>query len=218
MSEQTKAEKPVRRKAVRDPEGTRARILAAAREEFALHGLSGARVDRIAERADTNKRMLYYYVGNKESLFLVVLEAAYADIRAAERKLSLELLAPDEAIAKLIDFTWHYFIEHPEFLTLLNNENLHQARHLAQSQQIQSMNSPLIRMLETVLTRGVAEGVFRPGVDPVQLYISIAGLAYFYLGNLHTLAVIFGRDLMTREARAARLSHMIELVLESLKA
>ena len=209
-----KAETP---KATRDPEGTRARILAAATEEFARHGLGGARVERIAEAAGTNKRMLYYHVGNKESLYLTVLEGAYEHIRAAERTLSLETLDPPDAIARLIGFTWQYFIDHPEFMALLNTENLHRAELLKTSQKVHAMHSPFVQLLADVLARGAAQGLFRTGVDPVQLYISIAGLAYFYLSNVHTLSVIFGRDLLAEEAKDARLNHMVELVLASLR-
>ncbi|WP_431862057.1 TetR family transcriptional regulator [Azospirillum sp.] len=209
--------KPRKAGTPRDPEGTRARILAAARDEFARHGLGGARVDRIAEAAGTNKRMLYYHVGNKQELYLAVLEAAYADIRTAERALSLETLAPPDAIARLIAFTWQYFIEHPEFLALLNTENIHRAEHLRRSQNVASMHSPFVRLIADVLARGEADGVFRTGVDPVQLYISIAALAYFYLSNVHTLSAIFGRDLLAESAKSERLAHMTELVLASLR-
>lgn len=205
-------------KVTRDPEGTRARILAAATEEFARHGLGGARVDRIAEAAGTNKRMLYYHVGNKESLYLAVLEGAYEHIRVTERTLSLETLSPPEAIARLIGFTWQYFIDHPEFMALLNIENLHRAELLKGSDKVPSMHSPFVRLIGDVLKRGVEQGLFRDGVDAVQLYISIAGLSYFYLSNVHTLSVIFGRDLMAEDEKAVRLSHMVELVLHSLRA
>ncbi|MCG5240903.1 TetR family transcriptional regulator [Azospirillum doebereinerae] len=209
---------PAPAKVTRDPEGTRARILAAATEEFARHGLGGARVDRIAEAAGTNKRMLYYHVGNKESLYLAVLEGAYEHIRVTERTLSLETLSPPDAIARLIGFTWQYFIDHPEFMALLNIENLHRAELLRGSDKVPSMHSPFVRMIGDVLARGVEQGIFRTGVDAVQLYISIAGLSYFYLSNVHTLSVIFGRDLMAEPEKAARLSHMVELVLHSLRA
>lgn len=204
-------------KVTRDPEGTRARILAAATEEFARHGLGGARVDRIAEAAGTNKRMLYYHVGNKESLYLAVLEGAYEHIRVTERTLSLETLNPPDAIARLIGFTWQYFIDHPEFMALLNIENLHRAELLKTSDKVPSMHSPFVQMIAEVLKRGVEQGIFRAGVDPVQLYISIAGLSYFYLSNVHTLSAIFRRDLMAEPAQAARLAHMVELVLQSLR-
>ena len=197
----------------RDAERSREAILDAARDEFAQHGLGGARMDRIAERAAVNKRLIYYYFGNKDELFLAVLEATYAGIREAERALHLTDLPPVEAVRKLIEFTWNYYLQHPEFLTLLNSANLHRAEHLARSDRVREMNSPLIATLGEILERGRVEGHFRGGVDPVQLYISIAGLAYFYLSNRHTLSAIFGRDLMAPKARAQRLSHMTEVIL-----
>lgn len=198
---------------VRDPERTRARILDAARDEFAAHGLGGARVDRIARNAEANKRMLYYYYGNKDDLFLAVLEAAYAHIREAEKALHLTEVEPSEAIRRLVAFTWEYYLEHPEFMTLLNSANLHRARHLEKSGTVRSMHSPFVAMIDEILERGRKSGEFRAGVDPVQLYISIASLTYFYLGNKYTLSAIFGRDLLSPRAKAERLAHMTELVL-----
>ena len=200
-------------KAARDPEQTRARILEAARAEFARHGLGGARVDRIAASAGANKRMLYYYFGNKDDLFQAVLEATYAHIRDAEKAMNLLAVDPPEAIRRLVAFTWNYYLEHPEFLNLLNSANLHQARHLKTSEHVRTMHSPFVAMIEEILERGRKAGVFRAGVDPVQLYVSIAGLSYFYLGNNHTLSAIFGRDLLHPRARAERLAHMSDLVL-----
>ena len=201
-----------RHSGTRDPEGTRSRILDAATKEFARLGLGGARVDRIAVRADANKRMLYYYFGDKEGLFLAVLEHTYARIRAAEQKLRLLDAPPVEAIARLVEFTWRYYLQHPEFLTLLNSENLHRARHLKRSKDIRATNSPLIATLGEILRRGAAQGVFRTGVDPLQLYVSIAGLAYFFLSNNHTLSQVFDRDLASVPAREERLAHMTTLV------
>lgn len=203
--------------AVRDPGLTRARILAAAKSEFARAGLGGARVDRIAALAGANKRMLYYYFGNKDELFRAVLEATYEHIRESEKALRLEAVAPPEAIRRLVAFTWHYFLEHPEFLSLLNSENLHRAEHLKQSTKVRRMHSPLVAMIRAILDRGRRSGEFRDGVDAMQLYISIAGLAFFYLGNNYTLSAIFGRDLKARKARDARLAHMTELVLGYLR-
>jgi AcrR family transcriptional regulator len=196
----------------RDPEGTRARILEAATWEFARSGLGGARVDRIAERAGANKRMLYYYFGDKDGLFLAVLEHAYEGIRAAELELHLLDAPPVEGVRRLVEFTWRYYLAHPEFLTLLNSENLHRARHLKHSKNIRATNSPLIATLAEILRRGAAEGTFRSGVDALQLYVSIAGLAYFYLSNNHTLSQVFDRDLAAPAAREERLAHMIALV------
>jgi AcrR family transcriptional regulator len=200
----------------RDPERTRARILDAATREFARYGLGGARVDRIAASAGANKRMLYYYFGDKDALFQAVLEHSYESIRNAEQELNLLDVDPVEGVARLVAFTWHYYIAHPEFLTLLNSENLHRGKHLKGSRRIRATNSPLIATLDEILARGVRGGTFRPGIDALQLYISIAGLSYFYLSNNHTLSAVFGRELSTPDARAERLAHMIELVVGSL--
>ena len=201
----------------RDPERTRQRILDAATGEFARYGLGGARVDRIAARAGANKRMLYYYFGDKERLFLAALEERYAHIRNAERALELEHVAPVEALRRLIDFTWQYFIDHPEFMTLLNSENLHKGRHVARSRRVREMHSPLVATLRRVLERGEREGVFRKGIDPVQLYISIAGEGYFYLSNRYTLAQIFKRDLMSKSALTARARHNATMILNAVR-
>jgi len=204
-------------RALRDADRTRAAILAAATREFARCGLGGARVDRIAAGAKTNKRMLYYYFGNKEALFRAVLEAAYARIRAAEKDLQMQDVAPPEGVRRLVEFTWRYYLAHPEFMTLLNSENLHRARHLKRSRQVRAMNSPLIDTLGDVLRAGARRGEFRPGVDALQLYVSIAALSYFYLGNNHTLSAVFGRDLATAQARRERLAHMTEVILGYLR-
>jgi AcrR family transcriptional regulator len=201
----------------RDPKRSRAAILEAATAEFARCGLGGARVDRIAARAGANKRMLYYYFGDKDALFRAVLEAAYAEIRASEQALKLLDAPPQEAIAALVRFTFRYYIEHPEFITLLNSANLHRARHLKDSKCARALNSPLIALIGTILERGAREQAFRRGVDPVQLYISIAALGYFYLGNAHTLSAIFGRNLAAKRALERRATHMVEVVLGYLR-
>ena len=204
---------PAGEERLRDADRSQSTILAAARDEFAEYGLGGARVDRIAERAGLNKRLIYYYFEDKDKLFQAVLESVYTDIRERESNLRLTELEPATAVRRLIEFTWDYYREHPEFITLLNSANLHRAEHLARSDRVREMNSPLIATLGEILERGRVEGHFRGGVDPVQLYISIAGLAYFYLSNRHTLSAIFGRDLMAPKARAQRLSHMTEVIL-----
>ncbi len=198
---------------LRDADRSQAAILLAARDEFAEFGLGGARMERIAERSGLNKRLIYYYFDDKEKLFEAVLAQAYQHIREAERALHLLDLKPAEAVRRLVEFTWNYYLAHPEFLTLLNSANLHKARHLQDSNRVRSLNSPLIDMLGEILERGRKEGSFRGGIDPVQLYVSIAGLSYFYLSNSHTLSAIFDRDLMTAKARAERLSHMTDVIL-----
>jgi AcrR family transcriptional regulator len=202
----------------RDPERTRARILDAATAEFARYGLGGARVDRIAQRAGANKRMLYYYFGSKEALFLAALEESYAHIRNAEQDLDLEHRDPREALKRLVEFTWRYFLEHPEFLTLLNSENLHRGRHVQRSKRVRELHSPLVETLGAILRRGEREGYFRGGVDPVQLYISIAGEGYFYLSNRYTLSRIFGRDLMAPRELHGRARHITDLVLNAVRS
>jgi AcrR family transcriptional regulator len=197
----------------RDADRSQNTILAAARDEFAEYGLGGARMDRIAERAGLNKRLIYYYFEDKETLFQAVLEQAYRDIREQERTLHLLDLEPAQAVRKLVEFTWNYYLEHPEFLTLLNSANLHKARHLEGSQRARQLNSPLIEMLAEILERGRRDGSFRGGVDALQLYVTIAGMSYFYLSNNFTLSAIFGRDLMAPKARSERLSHMCDVVL-----
>jgi AcrR family transcriptional regulator len=202
----------------RNRDRTRTQILAAARDEFAERGFDGARVDAIAERAGSNKRMLYYYFDNKEALFLAVMEDTYRSIREAERELKLLEMPPIEAIKALMTFTWNYYIEHPEFLSILNTENLYRGTHLKRSGQLHSLNSKVIETLQEILVRGRSEGVFRGGVDPLQLYISIAALSYFYLSNNYTLSAVFGRALDTPRARVERLQHMIDMVLGYLVA
>src|SRR6185503_18742141 len=175
--------------AARDADASRARILDAATAEFAAHGLGGARVDRIALAAS-----------------------------AAEQQLNLGRLDPVAAIRRLVAFTWNYFVAHPEFVTLLNSENLHRARHIRGVTRIARIQSPLIATLGDILARGERAGVFRRGVDPVQFYITIAGVGYFYFSNRFTLSTIFERDLMAPKARAERLAHMTDVILGYLAA
>ena len=201
----------------RNPVRNQERILQAATEEFARYGLGGARVDRIAARAGANKRMLYYYYGNKEDLFLAVLEARYAHIRRAELGLHLLDLDPIQGMRRMVEFTWNYYLKHPEFLTLLNSENLHRGRHLKRSRDVAAMRSPLIALLRDLLLRGERAGKFRKGVDPVQLYISIAGEGYFYLSNRYTLSRIFDRDLMAPRALSGRARHISDMILNALR-
>ena len=156
--------------------------------------------------------MLYYHVGKKDDLYLAVLEGAYEKIRAEERGLDLEHLDPPQAIERLIDFTWNYLSGIRNSSRCSNTENLAKARHLKRSTKVKSMHSPFVEMIRTVVTRGIESGDFVVAVDPVQLYISIAALCFFYLSNAATLSVIFGRDLLAKEAKDERLAHMVALV------
>jgi len=200
-------------KKLRDADATQKRILSAAKKEFAKNGLGGARVDEIAARAKANKRMIYHYFGNKEDLFQVVLEAAYQDIRTAEQKLELEHLPPREALEKLVRFTWDYYLKNPEFLTLVNSENLHKARHLKKSEVIEVLSERFVAMVGGLLDRGVSDGVFRAGIDPVQLNITIAAIGYYYLTNRFTGNIVYKRDLMAEEALNDRIAFNIDTIM-----
>ncbi len=201
----------------RKPDETKLLILKAATAEFAAKGLGGARVDAIAERAGANKRMLYHYFGNKDDLYTAVMEEAYAQIRGHEAELHLEDLEPVEAVRKLVTYTFNYYLDYPEFISLLNDANLYGAVHVKRSERIQAMHSPMVDRIREVLDRGAEAGEFRTGVDPVQLYVTIAALGYFYLSNASTLGAIFGRKLTTQRALADRLEHAVDVVVGFLR-
>ncbi|RCS58292.1 TetR/AcrR family transcriptional regulator [Parvibium lacunae] len=201
----------------RDPERTRLKILDAATSEFARHGLGGTRVDRISKRAGSNERMLYYYFGSKEKLFLAVLERAYLSFVAAERALELDLAEPEKAIQTLCCFIWDYYWDHPELVRLLNSENLHQAKHLKRSARLQELLSPLVSHLGDILAEGVKQGLFRADIDAAEAYIKIGSLGYFYISNQHTIAAVLGRDITSVAARRARYASNLEMVLAYLR-
>jgi AcrR family transcriptional regulator len=204
-------------KSLRDPERTRAAILRAATAEITAKGLNGARVDTIAKRAGVNKRMLYHYFGDKQGLYLAVLEHTYAAIRAAEIGLNLTELDPIAGMRKLVLFTWEYFIAHPEFLSLLATENLNRAAYLKKSKHIRHLHVPLVGMIGALLERGAEQRIFRAGVDPVELYITIAGLGFFYMSNRHTLSTIFSNDLSQPKRLSQRGEHIVAVVLAFLQ-
>jgi len=209
-------EKPPPRQ--RNPAQTKKDILVAAREEFCEYGLDGARVDRIARRAASNKRLLYHYFGNKEALYSAVLLDAYREIRLGERELHLQELSPAKAMRKLVGFTFDHFRRHPWFIRLLSTENILRAEHLKRIPEIPGLHSPIVEQIRTVLAAGQREGLFRRGVDPVQLYISIAGIGYFYFSNIHTLSVIFAAPLKSEEGIAERRAHVEDVILGYLRA
>jgi TetR/AcrR family transcriptional regulator len=153
----------------RDPDRTREAILAAAQDEFAAKGLFGGRVNAIARRAGANKRMIYHYFGNKEGLYLAALERVYEGLRGSERTLDLAHLDPELAITRLVEFNFDYSRRHPELISLINSENLHRARHLSRSKKVRQLHSPFVKLIGDILRRGVAKGVFRPGLDPVDV-------------------------------------------------
>ncbi|WP_152048362.1 TetR/AcrR family transcriptional regulator [Aureimonas psammosilenae] len=205
-------------RATRNPERTRAAILEAARREISEKGLAGARVDVVARRAGTNKRMIYHYFGDKDGLYLAVLEEAYRHIRHAERRLDLAHREPADGLAELALFTWHYYLDHPEFLSILSTENLNHARYLRQSPGIAEMHSNFIDELRDVLARGTEAGVFKPGLDPVNVYMTIASLAWFHQSNRYTLSTIFRRDLQSRAENDRWGDHIVATVLASVRA
>lgn len=197
----------------RNAAATQARILKAAKSEFARSGLGGARIDVIAERARANKRMIYHYFGNKEQLFQKIVEDAYVDIRSAEQELELDNLPAAEALRTLVSFTWNYYLENPEFIRLVNSENLHEARHLKQSDIIHAVSQQFVDMVDGILKRGAESGEFRAGIDPVQLNITIAAIGFYYLTNRYTGSIIFDRDLMSQQALDDRLAFNLETIM-----
>ena len=196
---------------------TKASILAAGRLAFAERGFEGARVDAIAERAGANKRLIYHYFGNKEDLYRAVLLDAYQEIRRGERALSLERLGPAEGMDRLVRFTFRHFLANPWFTRLLSTENVENARFLKQLPDIPALHSPLVGQIRDLLQRGEEAGVFRTDVDPIQLYISIAGLGYFYVSNMATLSVIFARDLSNTAMLQEREAQAVQMVMDYLR-
>jgi AcrR family transcriptional regulator len=176
---------------------TREHILRAAIDVFATSGFGGARVERISRQARTTDRMIYYYFGSKERLFVAVLETIYQELGDAEAALDLSGLDAQQSLRAIVRFTWNHYRAHPELLSLLNNENLHQGRHVARSKRVKQLSFPLLSILSKVLARGVKEKAFRPRIQVHDLYIAICSLGYFYLSNRFTLSAFLGRPLMT---------------------
>ncbi|HVZ45185.1 MAG TPA: TetR/AcrR family transcriptional regulator [Ramlibacter sp.] len=201
----------------RDAAASRGALLAAAVAEFAAHGFAGARVDRIAQQAGVNKQLVYHHYGSKEDLYRAALESVYADLREQERALSLASLAPVAAMEQLVGFSFDFLSRHPEFIALLTDENRAGGSHLRSSATLRRMHTPLVEMIGRTLRRGVAARLFRGDVDAVQLYISIAGLSYFFFSNNHTLSAIFGKRLDTRAALRERRRHVVEFTLNALR-
>jgi AcrR family transcriptional regulator len=200
--------------AKRDPAGMQRRILDAARAEFATHGFGGGRVERISRRAGTVDRMLYYYFGSKDGLFRAVLEDSYEQLGRAEQQLELSGVDALEGMRQLIAFTWDYYLAHPEFIRLLNSENLYRGEHVKKSRRVKALSFPLLSVLADLLERGARQRRFRNGIDPVDIYITIAALGYFYLSNRYTLTRFLGVDLMASARRQRWLEHITSVVLD----
>jgi TetR/AcrR family transcriptional regulator len=207
-------DKPKRK---RDAALSREILLNAAMEEFSAHGFDGARIDAIVKRAGVSRNLAYHYFGGKEDLFLHVMERMYTRMRAHHADLRIKGLSPVDGMSQLIRHTFAHFRDHPEVISLLNSENLHRAVHIKGSSLIAELYTTLTEVLRDVLERGAKEGVFRDGVNSMDLYISISGLGYFYLSNQHTLGSIFQNDLMTPERLKAREDHVVDVILGYLR-
>ena len=199
-----------------DPERTKADIIKVATEEFSERGYSGGRVDEIAERTKTSKRMIYYYFESKDGLYRTVLLEYYAKLRGAEQELHLEDKPPLEAIRKLVEFTYDWHQTHADGVRLVMVENIHRARHISALPSIEPVNMRALRLVEAIVARGVAQGVIRKGVDPVQLYLSIAALCFFNVSNRYTISTIFGYDMGGKDMLEPRREAIIEMVLRSI--
>lgn len=206
------AEKPVLRDAIR----TQEKILAAAQAEFSRRGYDGARVDAIVARAKISKNLLYHYFRGKEDLYIRILERVYETLRRRQSDVPVAGLDPLNAMIRLCENTFRVFVEEPDVIVMLNTENLHRAKHIGKSPIIRSMYDKLSENLRDILRDGEKQGVFRKGVDPVELYISMAGLGYFYLSNQHTLSMLFKRKLGAPENIAHRQAHLVDMVISYL--
>ncbi|SDM91991.1 TetR/AcrR family transcriptional regulator [Vreelandella arcis] len=210
----TKASPPAaRRRRKNDPESVRADILAVATREFSEKGLSGARIDEIAEKTRASKRMIYYYFNDKETLYLHTLEAAYQKVRLQEAELDLDHLTPLEALSRLVRFTFCHHATNPDFIRLVMIENIHHGRFLAQSELIQSLNAGVIDVLTNVYIRGVEEGCFREGLDPRELHWLISALSFFNVSNQHTFSLIFDWHQAAPENQQKLEDHVTDMVL-----
>lgn len=202
----------------KDAAGTKAAILTAATYEFSEYGFSGARIDRIAKRANANKSLIYSYFGDKEAVYAIVLRSAYAQIRAGERALDLSSLEPEEAIRELVRFTYEHYIHSPWFLRLLSEENLRRGETVKKIEDIGELQSPLKSVVGKVLEEGRAQGIFHRHIEPIELYLLIASLFYFPLSNTYTLKAVFRTDTDDPEWSARLLKRSQDLVIAFLKS
>jgi AcrR family transcriptional regulator len=201
-----------------DPDATKENILKIASEEFVASGFSGARVDEIAERTKTSKRMIYYYFGSKEGLYLAVLEQAYTRIRALESSLHLEDMPPEQAMRKLIESTFDHDDANPDFVRLVSIENIHRAEHMKRSQILSQTNVAIIDIISQILKRGLAEGAFRRDIDPVDLHMMISAQCFFRVSNRHTFGAIFDRDLEDAGLKLRHKAMISDAIIAFLKA
>ncbi|MFY9182783.1 MAG: TetR/AcrR family transcriptional regulator [Limnohabitans sp.] len=195
-----------------DPARTMAEILAVATHEFADKGLTGARIDAIAAATRTSKRMIYYYFGSKDGLYLAVLEEAYRRMRAIESDLHLDDLPPMDALKKLVEFTYDHHRDNEDFIRLVMNENIQRGDYLRKSQSIQQLNTNAIASVKAVYDRGVAQGVFRAGLDPVDIHSAISAFTFFNVSNRHTFGLIFQDRASQDKANTLKRVHVVELI------
>jgi AcrR family transcriptional regulator len=200
-----------------DAARTRADILDAARAEFTDHGLSGARVDAIAEKTRTTKRMIYYYFGSKEGLYAAVLEQAYSAIRTDEASLCLDALVPDEALRRVIEFTFDYHEDHADFVRLVAVENIHQGQYVTQIKAIKTVNEIGLKTLDEILREGFARGIFRRRSEALDIHLMISGLCFHRVSNRYTFEAAFGCDLSAEDIRSRHRRMMVDAVLGYLK-
>ena len=198
-------------------EGTRGALLKAARAAFAEGGLEGARVDDIARRAGIDKQLVYHYFGSKDALYTAVIEEVYHEIREQEAALALGSLPAEEAMRKLIELSFDYLEKSPDFVRILADENTHGGRHLQNSGTVAQTNRPIIELMAETIERGVEEGVFRRGLNPLHIYLSIAGMSFFYFANIHTLSHAFNRPLDTRASIDERRAHIVDFALNAIR-
>ena len=215
----TSVEEPARPNGrIRDAARTRAEILDVATDEFARACYDGARVDEIAARTRTTKRMIYYYFGSKERLFVAVLERTYAGIRAAEQTIEVEHLDPVAAIRRLAELTFDHHESHPEFIRLVSIENIHRAQHIAGRADFAGENSRAIELIEAILERGRADGTFTRDIDAVDLHMMISAFCVFRVANRHTFGAIFHRDLADPGLRDGYRQMLGDMVVEYLRS
>lgn len=222
MNETVHSQRPAARKTpserkgvgrTNDPERTMANILQVAQQEFTEKGLAGARIDEIAAATHTSKRMIYYYFGSKEGLYLAVLEGAYSRMRVIESQLNLDDMEPTAALRRLIEFTFDHHASNETYIRLVVSENINRGQYLAQSQNIAQLNLPAISSIKKLYERGVASGVFRPGLDPVDIHASISALTFFNVSNRHTFGLIFKRDFTDTATANLRRASIVEMVM-----
>jgi AcrR family transcriptional regulator len=201
-----------------DPARTMAGILEVATREFAEKGLSGARIDAIADATRTSKRMIYYYFGNKEGLYVAVLEEAYRRVRAIEAGLHLKDMSPEAGLRQLVEFTFDHHSGNEDYVRLVMNENMARGAYMAQSKHKKELNVPAIAIIQDLYDRGVAQGIFRPGFDAIDIHASISALTFFNVSNQHTFGLIFKDGVAAPDAQRVRKQNIVEMVVRYVKA